>query len=196
MNFEPQKLFIGLVDVFSILMPGALLVYLGKDWAATKFGLTKGFPLDSTEATAVFLFASYLFGHFAFSICHYRKPRPHTRKRLPQSGFVQTGLWEVMTRLPDGLSPIQGLICAAIRLTSRRHSRNSIGRGKTTAYPQNTMICDPTARSGERKNKRHRFALDNFATTLEVAHADSLKQHTNERPRESRFVETGAESAI
>src|SRR5712691_7328996 len=68
MNFEPQKLFIGLVDFFSILMPGALLVYLGQDWAAAKFGPAKGFPLDSTEAAAVFLFASYLLGHFAFLI--------------------------------------------------------------------------------------------------------------------------------
>ena len=32
MNFEPQKFFISLVDFFSILMPGALLAYLGKDW--------------------------------------------------------------------------------------------------------------------------------------------------------------------
>jgi len=31
MNFEPQKFFIGLVDFFSILMPGAMLTYLGKD---------------------------------------------------------------------------------------------------------------------------------------------------------------------
>ena len=37
MNFEPQKFFIGLVDFFSIFMPGALLTYLVKDWAALKF---------------------------------------------------------------------------------------------------------------------------------------------------------------
>jgi hypothetical protein len=28
MNFEPQKFFIGLMDFFSILLPGALLTYL------------------------------------------------------------------------------------------------------------------------------------------------------------------------
>ncbi len=27
MNFEPQKFFIGLMDFFSILLPGALLTY-------------------------------------------------------------------------------------------------------------------------------------------------------------------------
>jgi hypothetical protein len=28
MNFDPQKLFIGLMDFFSILLPGALLTWL------------------------------------------------------------------------------------------------------------------------------------------------------------------------
>ena len=37
MNFEPQKFFIGLVDFFSIFMPGALLTYLLKDWVAMRF---------------------------------------------------------------------------------------------------------------------------------------------------------------
>jgi len=66
MNFEPQKLFIGLVDFFSILMPGAMLTYLGKDWVAMKIGTKQGLPLDSAEAGVVFLFVSYLLGHFAF----------------------------------------------------------------------------------------------------------------------------------
>src|SRR5437588_11393920 len=68
MSFEPQKFFIGVIDFFSILMPGAMLTYLGKDWVARKFDLTDGFPLDSTEAGLVFFFASYLLGHFVFLI--------------------------------------------------------------------------------------------------------------------------------
>jgi 8-oxo-dGTP pyrophosphatase MutT (NUDIX family) len=66
MNLEPQKFFIGLVDFFSILMPGAMLAYLGKDWVAAKLGLPCGFPLNGVEAGVVFFFASYLLGHFAF----------------------------------------------------------------------------------------------------------------------------------
>jgi hypothetical protein len=66
MNFEPRKLFIGLVDFFSILMPGAMLDYFGKDWLAKNFGFAGVYPLDSWEAVLVFLFASYLLGHFAF----------------------------------------------------------------------------------------------------------------------------------
>ena len=66
MNFEPQKFFIGLVDFFSVLMPGAMLTYVGKDWVAVRLGLADGFPLESAEAGLVFLFVSYLLGHFAF----------------------------------------------------------------------------------------------------------------------------------
>jgi 8-oxo-dGTP pyrophosphatase MutT (NUDIX family) len=66
MGFEPQKFFIGLVDFFSILLPGALLAYLSKNWAAAKFLHQNGYLLDSTERIIVFLFASYLIGHLVF----------------------------------------------------------------------------------------------------------------------------------
>jgi len=60
MNFEPQKFFIGLVDFFSVLMPGALLAYL-----SMLLG-DRDLHLDSAEAWMVFGFASYLMGHFVF----------------------------------------------------------------------------------------------------------------------------------
>ena len=66
MNFEPQKFFIGLVGFFSVIMPGALLAYLGKDWIARQFLGRGTFPLEGAEMWLVFLFASYLLGHFAF----------------------------------------------------------------------------------------------------------------------------------
>jgi 8-oxo-dGTP pyrophosphatase MutT (NUDIX family) len=66
MSFEPQKFFVGIVDFFSILMPGGLLAYLGKDWAARVLLCQPKFELDRAEAWVVFLFASYLLGHFAF----------------------------------------------------------------------------------------------------------------------------------
>lgn len=66
MNFDPQKFFIGLMDFFSILLPGALLTYLlmgevgpvvlGDSYAA----------LAGAKAWAAFLFASYLFGQLVF----------------------------------------------------------------------------------------------------------------------------------
>lgn len=60
MNFEPQKFFIGLVDFFAIIMPGAVLAYLLKNGAPA---LTGPWQLDTFERAAVFLFASYLLGH-------------------------------------------------------------------------------------------------------------------------------------
>jgi 8-oxo-dGTP pyrophosphatase MutT (NUDIX family) len=68
MNFEPQKFFIGLMDFFSILLPGAILTYLGMDQLGP-FVLGAGHvPAGGTEAWAVFLFSSYLLGHFIFLI--------------------------------------------------------------------------------------------------------------------------------
>jgi 8-oxo-dGTP pyrophosphatase MutT (NUDIX family) len=70
MNFEPQKLFIGLVDFFSVWLPGVLLTYLLKDDVASLLGV-EGFPLAGVENWAVFLLASYLVGHLAFALGAY-----------------------------------------------------------------------------------------------------------------------------
>jgi len=67
-TFEPHKFFIGLVDFFSILMPGALLTYLGKDWASTTFPNLFCFDSEGVEGLAVFFFSSYILGHFLFLI--------------------------------------------------------------------------------------------------------------------------------
>jgi hypothetical protein len=66
MNFEPQKFFIGLMDFFSILLPGALLTYLlmgvvGPVVLGNRYDKRAG-----AEAWAALLFASYLFGHLVF----------------------------------------------------------------------------------------------------------------------------------
>jgi len=70
MNFEPQKFFIGLMDFFSILLPGALLTFLLRlemeaHWAAHEriFALVH---LPGAKGWVVFLVFSYLLGHFAF----------------------------------------------------------------------------------------------------------------------------------
>lgn len=68
MNFEPKNFFIAIVDFFSILMPGAMLAYLMKDWSAGQFGVQHDIQLNNTENGLVFLFSSYLLGHFIFLI--------------------------------------------------------------------------------------------------------------------------------
>jgi ADP-ribose pyrophosphatase YjhB (NUDIX family) len=66
MSFDPKNLFIGLMDFFSILMPGALLTYLLMDGVGPALLGARYGSLAGTEAFAVFLFASYLGGHLIF----------------------------------------------------------------------------------------------------------------------------------
>lgn len=69
MNFDPQKFFIGLVDFFSILLPGALLTFLfmGQVGPAV-LGKERYAQLSGAPAWVGFLFASYLFGHLIFLV--------------------------------------------------------------------------------------------------------------------------------
>jgi hypothetical protein len=66
MNFEHQKFFIGLMDFFSILLPGALLTYLLMGIVGPLVLGVRYSKLAGGEAWAAFLFASYLFGHLVF----------------------------------------------------------------------------------------------------------------------------------
>ena len=68
MDFEPQKFFIGVVDLFSILMPGAVLsYYMYRRIPACAFGL-HDWKVPGTEGWVLFLFSSYLLGHFLFFV--------------------------------------------------------------------------------------------------------------------------------
>jgi 8-oxo-dGTP pyrophosphatase MutT (NUDIX family) len=66
MNFEPQKFFIGLIDFFSILLPGALLTYLLMGEVDSGLLGDRYANLAGAPAWAAFLFASYLLGHLVF----------------------------------------------------------------------------------------------------------------------------------
>jgi 8-oxo-dGTP pyrophosphatase MutT (NUDIX family) len=67
MGFEPQKFFIGVLDFFSILLPGALLTFVlriqieGLSWAGPIIQ-----KLEGAKGWVAFLVASYLLGHLAF----------------------------------------------------------------------------------------------------------------------------------
>jgi hypothetical protein len=65
MNFDPQKFLIGLMDFFSILLSGALLTYFLMGVGPVVLG-DRYATLAGAQAWAVFLFASYLFGHLVF----------------------------------------------------------------------------------------------------------------------------------
>ena len=67
MNLEPQKFFIGLMDFFTILLPGALLTYLLMgEVGPFVLGSDKYQNLTGVEGWAAFLVTSYLFGHLLF----------------------------------------------------------------------------------------------------------------------------------
>jgi ADP-ribose pyrophosphatase YjhB (NUDIX family) len=63
MGFEPQKFFIGLIDFFSILLPGALVTYLVKDEPRLEF---LGVHRSGATGWVIFGFSAYLLGHFVF----------------------------------------------------------------------------------------------------------------------------------
>jgi hypothetical protein len=66
MDVDAQKFFIGLMDVFSILLPGALLTYLLMGEVGPIVLGDRYTQLAGAQAWAAFLFASYLFGHLVF----------------------------------------------------------------------------------------------------------------------------------
>jgi 8-oxo-dGTP pyrophosphatase MutT (NUDIX family) len=63
--FDPQKFFIGMMDFFSILLPGAVLTYLFSDVAGAPIFKDDPIP-GGTEGWIVFIFSSYLLGHLVF----------------------------------------------------------------------------------------------------------------------------------
>jgi len=69
MDFEPQKFFIGLMDFFSILLPGALLTFFlrleAKHWEGTVILPMKP-DLSGAKGWVAFAVSSYLLGHFTF----------------------------------------------------------------------------------------------------------------------------------
>ena len=63
---EPQKLFIGLTEFFSVILPGALLTYFLMAEVGPLVLGPRYSSIGENEGWAVFGFASYLFGHLVF----------------------------------------------------------------------------------------------------------------------------------
>lgn len=65
MSFEPEKFFIGVIDFFSILLPGGLLLFAGKG-TLREIMSHPSLQLGGTESWMMFLFLAYLLGHIIF----------------------------------------------------------------------------------------------------------------------------------
>lgn len=67
MDFKPGDFFVGIIDFFAILMPGALLTYTAKDFAQQQiFGEFLPKLQSESQGWVAFIFSSYLLGHFIF----------------------------------------------------------------------------------------------------------------------------------
>jgi ADP-ribose pyrophosphatase YjhB (NUDIX family) len=62
---EPEKFFVGVIDFFAVLLPGALLVY-ALQGIVPDTSLRLYVDVTGVQGWAVFLVASYLVGHFIF----------------------------------------------------------------------------------------------------------------------------------
>jgi 8-oxo-dGTP pyrophosphatase MutT (NUDIX family) len=65
MNFDPQKFAIGIIDMFAVLLPGAVLVYITEVTPLVLEFVKQG-PNPQIHWWAVFAFASYLIGHLIY----------------------------------------------------------------------------------------------------------------------------------
>jgi hypothetical protein len=68
-KFSPETFFIGIIDFFSIILPGAVLIYFTSALLQKVFfGSASPNYKSEAEKSAIFLFSSYLLGHFIFAI--------------------------------------------------------------------------------------------------------------------------------
>jgi 8-oxo-dGTP pyrophosphatase MutT (NUDIX family) len=68
MGVEPERFFIGVIDLFSVVLPGAIATYLAKDEIGPAVLGADYRRLEGTEAWLAFFIAAYLIGHFIFFI--------------------------------------------------------------------------------------------------------------------------------
>ena len=103
MAFEPQKFFVGLVDFFSVLLPGALLTYVSMDAFGPAILGQRYDTLQGIEGWAVFAVSAYLSGHFVFLLGSVvlddrlydpvRRATPREQARLLARGEDLRPLW-------------------------------------------------------------------------------------------------------
>lgn len=72
MKFEPKSFYFGVVDFFSIMLPGGVLVlFLYPSLGPYLFGPVLPAIKGDVAGWVIFLFAAYLFGHFVFLLGSY-----------------------------------------------------------------------------------------------------------------------------
>jgi hypothetical protein len=65
---KPNEFFVGVVDLFAILMPGALLALIVQSYTAAADADLTSLPNEGAAGWAAFLVAAYILGHFVFAV--------------------------------------------------------------------------------------------------------------------------------
>jgi len=70
MSFKPGDFFVGIIDFFAILLPGALLAFLIQPYAITYVFNGKVLPAlaDPTQRWIAYIFTSYVLGHIVSTV--------------------------------------------------------------------------------------------------------------------------------
>jgi hypothetical protein len=74
MDFKPGDFFIGIIDFFSVLLPGALVTFFINAQLHNRIfgeGMLIDYTPDSVSGPIIFLFSSYVLGHIIFSIASF-----------------------------------------------------------------------------------------------------------------------------
>jgi hypothetical protein len=112
MNAEPQKFFVGLVDLFAVWLPGALLAYLVQadlQSAKASLGYVPGEPI---ERWAVFLLISYILGNFVFLIGSVTlDPLYDALKKRLGATRGRFGRWFWRSLFKEQMKPAQERVC-------------------------------------------------------------------------------------
>lgn len=96
MNFDPEKLFIGLAEFFTILLPGAALALVFGAGVSTWTGTFGVAMSGGAPQLALFLFFSYVLGHIVFMVSAlldipYEWVREKVRKARPDQADDEEG---------------------------------------------------------------------------------------------------------
>jgi ADP-ribose pyrophosphatase YjhB (NUDIX family) len=166
MNLEPQKFFIGLLDFFSILLPGALLTYLLMDHVGPLLLGSRYGSMSGNEGGAAFLVSSYLVGHLVFLIGawwldeFYDWARGHTRNavisRVAKRGQLAPWVGRALIWLV-----FKDESNAAVRLAAAiKHELLEPLQGSKAINTFQWAKAWLTAESGESLSQIHRFEAD------------------------------------
>ena len=111
MEGKPGDFFIGVVDFFAILLPGALLSFLAEEPAQRYvFGSILGCVHGATEGWAAFIFASYLMGQFASLLGATFMDGVYDRTYLPYKRRNGDALHDEVKKLQGDNSTIAGTL--------------------------------------------------------------------------------------